>query len=84
MNEVYTDLENKTKNMERNSNLYGWIFTYNPFDKVWSATERDNYNALFNGYNDRVLRSANIVTLQEIINKTAGDKNKIKKLLKTK
>lgn len=65
-----------------NKNLYDWIFHFNPYEKIWSAVKRDNYNELFNNYkSNKVLKSKNINTLQEIINKTDGEKDKIEKIL---
>lgn len=69
----------------RNLNLYGWIFKYNPYEDVWNATRDDNYFSLANGHNHKVLSTkgiGNIGTLLDIINKTDGDRKKIKKLVK--
>ena len=59
--------------------LNGWIFTNT--DGIWYTTTRDNYFALFNGENEQVLSSRDIVTLQDIIIRTDGDLEKIKKLV---
>ena len=69
------------------SKLYGWLFTYNPYTKMYYAAKRDDYFALFSSANTRendssVLKSKEISTLEYIICKTDGDIIKIKKLLK--
>lgn len=68
----------------RNHSLYGWVFTFNPFDQLWTATERENLGALFSGTlaKQKTLRSTNINTLIELINKTEGQPKKIDSLLK--
>ena len=63
-----------------NKNLQNWVFHLNPYTDKWSATTRDNYNALFNGENEDVLTSGDIHTLVYLIEKTNGDKEKLKKL----
>ena len=66
-----------------NNNLYDWVFRFNPMDQKWYATKRDNYNDLFSNINsEHIIKSGSINTLIEIINKTDGNKTKIKKLLK--
>ena len=65
-----------------NKNLYGWVFTFNPYEDKWYATPRDNYFALFNGKNEDVLSSKDITTLMVLVNKTNGNKNKINDLVK--
>lgn len=62
--------------------LHDWIFHYNSYKNRWDATTRDNYPALFSGLNEGVISSSNFNTLIEIIEKTGGDKEKIKKLIK--
>lgn len=62
-----------------NNTIEGWVFTNK--HGVWYTTTRDNYFALFNGVNDKVLSSKNIETLQDIINRTGGDEKLIKKLI---
>ncbi len=66
----------------KNNNLYGWVFTFNPNTDVWNATPNDNYFALFNGHNERVISSKEITTLMDIINRTNGNIEGINKLLK--
>lgn len=63
----------------KTENLAGWVFTFNPHTELWLATTRDNYNQLFNGGKD-VLKSKDFHTLQYIIMKTNGNKQKIKQL----
>lgn len=69
----------------RNMALYGWVFKYNPYEDLWSATPDSNYFALSNGHNEDVLSTkgvGNINTLLGIINQTGGDKSKLKKLIR--
>jgi hypothetical protein len=65
-----------------NQELYGWVFTFNPYQQVWLAAKRENSNELFSGNEGNVLKSSSINTLQQLIIKTDGDEEKIKKLLK--
>jgi hypothetical protein len=68
--------------MDTIKNLYGWLFTYNPFTNKWYAANRDNYSALFSDLeNKNVLSSSSFETLREIIVRTNGNKNEISKLL---
>lgn len=60
--------------------MHDWVFNYNAYTETWNATTRDNYNALFNGKNEKVLSSKELWTLIEIINRTNGVKSKIEKL----
>lgn len=63
--------------------LEGWVFNYNAFNGQWAAARREDYPLLFNEYrNPNVLRSKSFQTLQELIIKTGGDIDKIKKLIK--
>lgn len=62
--------------------LYGWIFTFNPYQQLWFASKRENLNELFSGDEGNILKSSNIDTLQKLIIKTDGDSEKIKNLLK--
>ena len=65
-------------------NLYGWLFTFNPYTNTWYAAKREDYMLLFNNLNsDGVLKSSEITTLVTIISRTGGDEAKIKKLLNT-
>lgn len=62
--------------------LHGWLFTYNSMAGLWMATTRDNYHLLFSDFsNPLVLRSSKFETLQELIIKTDGDEDRLKKLL---
>lgn len=69
-----------------NRNLYGWVFTFNPYTNVWSAARRDDYFLLFSGTTKDtehlVLKSKNIKALTELIEKTNGEPKKIKTLVK--
>jgi hypothetical protein len=62
--------------------LHGWVFTFNIYTKNWVAATRDQYLDLFSKPETEFLRSKNINTLQELIIKTGGDEEKIKKLIK--
>lgn len=61
--------------------LHGWIMTWNDYLGVYCAVDRDNYNKLFNG-GDGVIKSKDINTLQELIMRTGGNPEKLKKLVK--
>jgi hypothetical protein len=53
--------------------MYGWIFTYNPIEDRWKATNRDNYFKLWNeGHHEAILESKNIDSLQDMIIKANG------------
>lgn len=68
-----------------NENLYGWLFTFNPYTQLWNAAEREDSFQLFSGADrssDDVLYNKNIDVLIELINKTEGKPSKIKKLVK--
>jgi hypothetical protein len=67
----------------RNENLYGWIFTFNPYEDEWKATPRENGNTLFSG-GKGVLRMkgvGNIMSLVDLVNRTEGEELKINQLL---
>lgn len=69
-------------NMENNE-LYDWVFRFNTMDGKWYCAKRDHYNDLFSNIkSEHVLKSSSINTLIEIINKTDGNKSKIKNLIK--
>lgn len=64
-------------------NINGWVFTYNEYRGIWMAAKREDYNLLFSDMaNPKVLSSRDIVTLQEIIERTDGDPVKVKQLLR--
>jgi len=71
-------INNKENTME---NLYDWLFHYNHYTNVWNAFKRDDLNKYFNGELSEILSSKKHSTLVDIIERTNGDKNKIKKLL---
>ena len=59
-----------------------WLFHYNPYAKVWSAFHREDMVAYFNGAKpESLLQSSKQTTLLELLNKTAGDFRKVKKLI---
>lgn len=65
----------------RNEELYGWVFSYNPFIDKWMSTNRDNYHKLFSNIDDEsVIKSSSIDTLCELIIKNKGDLSKILKI----
>lgn len=50
--------------------LYDYLFHYNHFTKTWYAIPRDKYNDYWNNQNtEGVLKSSNIKTLMELIQK---------------
>lgn len=62
-------------------NLQEWVFHYNIYTKKWEAVKRDNYNDLFcDQTSPHIIRSSRILTLVDIISKTDGDLDQIKKL----
>lgn len=65
-----------------NNNMYGWIF-HKDMQGNWCAAKREYYFELFNGDKGHILRSPDILVLEELINKTNGDKIQIQKLLNT-
>ena len=70
--------------MSTTDNTYGWIF-HKGVDGVWRAAKREHYTDLFNNISSpNILSSRSIKTLEEIINKTDGDKSLIKKLINDK
>lgn len=69
----------KNKNMEQ---LHGWLFTFNSYSQNWICCKREQYLDLFNKPETEFLRSKEINTLIELIIKTEGNEEKIKKLLK--
>lgn len=36
-----------TKNNMKNEKLYNWIFYFNPYEQLWFAFERENYQGFF-------------------------------------
>jgi hypothetical protein len=88
-NKVYTDHEflDKSKTSTFNAEpddafLYNWIFHFNAYTGLWNAIPRDYYKEYWNDSScQHVISSKSIDTLQEIIYKTGGDKNKIEKLI---
>jgi hypothetical protein len=62
-------------------NLDNWVIHYNVYTDQFEAATRDSYTKLFSGPREDLLRSSSIQTLIEIIEKTNGDKKKLKKLV---
>ena len=60
-----------TNNTEQN--LYGWLFTYNPHTKLWSAFKSEDKEAYFNNTEcPSKITSKTIDTLLYMIIKTDG------------
>ena len=50
--------------------LYDYLFHYNPYTKLWNAIPRESYTAYWSNRDiEGVLRSKNIKTLMELIQK---------------
>ena len=50
--------------------LYDYVFHYNSHNKTWNAIPREKYNEYWNNNNtEGVLKSSNIKTLMELIEK---------------
>lgn len=65
-----------------NDCFYDWIFHFNIYTKQWNAVLRDDYKLLFsNSTSDKVLKSGKIETLIEVIHKSGGNLEKIKKII---
>jgi len=63
-------------------NINGWVIHKNAYTGTYNAVKREDFNLLFNDVNNpKVLKSKSFNTLEEIINKTDGDEEKIKNLL---
>jgi hypothetical protein len=62
--------------------LYDWLFHYNHYKKLWSAFRREDSNAYFNGELQDVLSAKKQSLLVEIILKTKGDVELIRKYVK--
>jgi hypothetical protein len=51
-------------------NLYDYTFHYNHYTKTWNAIPREKYSEYWNNQNaEGVLKSSNIKTLMELIQK---------------
>jgi hypothetical protein len=73
----------RAKNFKmKNSDLYNWLFHYNPHTEVWNGFHREDYNAYWNGKEPKyaILRSKDIDIIKEIINKTGGEKERLNEL----
>lgn len=47
--------------------LYGWVFTYNPYIGKYMAVERENYNELWNGDKGNVVYGNTSQEVEELI-----------------
>lgn len=64
-------------------NLYDWLFNYSPYINKWRAAKREDASLLFSNINSPKILVANThAVLEEIIMKTNGDPEMIKKLIK--
>lgn len=66
------------------NNIYGWLFTKNPNTGNWRAFKRDDYLRAFSEPEEHFLISKSIKVLEELIEKTDGDQDKIDQLLSRK
>lgn len=65
------------------NNISGWVFIYNEFTKNWQAATRENIQMLFNDImNEGVLKSKSFNTLIDIIRRTNGNQEALKRLVK--
>lgn len=65
----------------KNEELYGWIFSYNPFKNTWRSVNRDNYYKLWNeSASEAILESPDINSIIDIIIKGKGDLRTILKI----
>lgn len=62
------------------SELYGWIFTFNPHTGNYRCCKREDYLRFFNEPEENFLRSKSIDTLEELILKSGGKKEIIDSL----
>lgn len=46
-----------------------WLFHYNPYQEMWYAFKREHHLEYFNGEHKNVLKSDNIKTLEQYIQK---------------
>ena len=66
-----------------NNNIYDWWFIKNPYNGKWMAAKGEHRDDLKNNINSpHILKSSSITTLEYLINKTDGDPNKLKKIVK--
>jgi len=66
--------------MTNNDYLYHWLFHYNHYTELWSAFQRNDYVPYFNDPSNPdliVIKSREITTLINLINKMEGDPSKI-------
>ena len=57
-----------TKNNMKNIQLYDWIFYFNPYEQLWFAFERENYQGFFtNRVKVKHIHSESIEDLIKII-----------------
>lgn len=60
----------------KNNELYGYLFTFNPYTETWLACKRDNYHELFtNQESENILKSKSVNTLIEFITKNENNNN---------
>lgn len=56
-------------NLNYRTHLGDWVFHFNTYTKKWEAVERAYYNELFNGDKGHVVKSSDINTLIQVINR---------------
>lgn len=61
-------------------NITDWVFHFNIHTEKWEAAKRENYNELFSGDEGNVIKSSSVDTLIQLIEKTDGDVDKLRKL----
>lgn len=67
-----------------NAFMFNWVFHYNPFTEIWNAIPREFYNIYWNeDSHPAILKSKNISDLKDLLYRTNGDSEEIKKLLES-
>ncbi len=56
-------------NLNLRTHVGDWVINFNTYTKKWQAVERDHYNELFSGDKGHVVKSSDITTLIEVINR---------------
>lgn len=78
--EVYTDYENKKES--EYEYMHDWVFHFNPYTSLWNAIPRNLYNDYWSNYDIKgILRSKNINTLLELLQKFKGNAQLIEQLI---
>ena len=80
--ETYQDLEPgyRMRSDIRDEYLQNWVFHFNPFIEVWYAIPRSKYLEFWQGGKvEGVQKSQALSTLLELLYRTGGDLEKMKK-----